>query len=259
MAPWIRSGDLVVTAELPLPLLGGRGAIVLRSERRGSSPGWLLHRVIERGDGWRRTSGDASASADPGVVVDRDVHGVVIVVLPVATLTQGLEVLATRAFAAFTAQRSVAVELSSSESASIAQVSSVASGTDASGRLLPSGITTVTYQLGWSGSARHVLRIDAAAFAQYVNSATGSIHALARSLRIATRCRDATSTSGEWWAASDLVTAEWSASVEATGRLSEASPGDYAGGLRCEVSVTLIGALSAQGATVSLPLTWGPQ
>ena len=75
MAPTIRSGDLVVTAALPLAAFGGPGAIVLRGERGGAPGGWLLHLVIQRGEGWRRTTGDASISPDAGVVEDRDVHG----------------------------------------------------------------------------------------------------------------------------------------------------------------------------------------
>lgn len=258
MAPTIRSGDLVVTAELPLPLLGNRGAIVLREEREGVSEGLLLHRVVERGSGWRRTAGDASSSPDAGVVLDRHVHGVLIAVLPVAPITRAIGSAIDIAHAAFTGLKPISVQFSSSNGAPLSRVAFATTGADSGGRLLPAGRTASTYQLGWAGRSRHTLRIDATIFSHYTTSATPSIRSLARSLRIATLCREASNADATWWTASDVLTAEWSAANAASGELLDADPAEWPSGLRCEITATLLGSLGAQSAALEIPLVWSP-
>ena len=256
MAPTIRSGDLVVTAALPLAAFGGPGAIVLRGERSAAPGGWLLHRVIQRGEGWRRTAGDASVSPDAGVVEDRDVHGLLVAVIPVAPISGLLGTLLEGVGAAFTAQRPIGFSATSATAAglSIESISSV--GADASGRLPPGGRVTAVLLLGWSQSSLHVLQIDPSAFAAYASSSNAGVKALARSLRIETRCRDAGNLTSAWWPASDLLTAEWSASSASTGELLRVDPAAWPVGVRCEVTVTLLGNLGAQLATLQLPITW---
>jgi signal peptidase I len=256
MAPTIHSGDLVVTAALPLAVFGGPGSIVLRGERSGSPNGWLLHRVIQRGDGWRRTAGDASISPDAGVVEDRDVHGLLVAVIPVAPLSEILGQMFDRVGAAFTARRPIGFSAASATVAALSIESISTVGADAGGRLLPGGRVTASLLLGWSKSSPHVLQIDPAAFSAYAGSSNAGVKALARSLRIETRCRDATIQTSSWWAASDLLTAEWSASISSTGELLRVDPAAWPAGVRCEVAVTLLGNLGAQLAALQLPLSW---
>lgn len=256
MAPTIRSGDLVVTAALPLAAFGGPGAIVLRGERGGAPGGWLLHRVIQRGEGWRRTTGDASISPDAGVVEDRDVHGLLVAVIPVAPISEFLAMFIERVGAAFTVQRPIGFSATSASVASLSIESISTVGADAGGRLSPGGRITASLQLGWSKGSLHVLQIDPATFSTYANSSNAGVKALARSLRIETRCRDAGSQTSSWWAASDLLTAEWSASSPSTGELLRVDSAAWPAGVRCEVAVTLLGNLGAQLATLQLPLSW---
>ena len=256
MAPTIRSGDLVVTAALPLSAFGGRGSIVLRGERAGAPTGWLLHRVIQRGEGWSRTAGDASVSPDADLVEDRDVHGLLVAVIPMAPISRMLQGIFERVSAAFTAQRPIGLSVASSTAAALYIESIATIGADASGRLLPGGSVTAALLLGWSKTSPHVLQIDPASFANYADSSNPSIKALARSLRIETRCRDAANQASIWWAAGDLLTAEWSASSAPTGELLRVDPAGWPGGVRCEVTVTLVGSLGAQLATLQLPLIW---
>ena len=258
MAPAIRSGDLVVTAALPLSLFGEVGSIVLRSERRGASSGLLLHRVIERGAGWRRTAGDASTAPDIGRVADVDVHGLLIAVIPAAPLSHLLRNITGIVNAAFTAHAPVRVGLASIAGAPFALVSGTTSGGDGSGRLLPGGSNTSLLRLGWAGTATHTLRIDPVAYASSAASTTPNIKALARSLRITARCRDAADPTAPWWPAGDLLMARWSPTSLSTGKVVEADPALWPSGIECEVTSTLLGAIAAQSAVLQLPLLWGP-
>lgn len=250
MSPSIRDGDLVLTARLWLG--GSVGDIVL--VERSSDGQLLLHRVIEEGEGWRRTKGDASLSPDAERISDVAVLGGLAAVIPTGLLTSlPLEQVA----AQFSAGRDVGLGITSASGARVEMGAPVLSGTDALGQLLPGGratwvLTLTPCPIGFTGEcagATNTLRIDPDRFASL---ATGG---LARSLRITSACRPVGSTA--WTASADLFTAAWSAASVATGRLASLSAG--AATIECQVQVTLLGSLAAASSALTLPLRWGPE
>lgn len=250
MSPSIRDGDLVLTARLWLR--GEVGDIVL-VERSGDGQ-LLLHRVIEEGEGWRRTKGDASLSPDAERITDAAVLGGLAAVIPTGLFTSlPFEEVA----AQFSAGRQVGVSVSSASGARAEMGAPLLSGTDAQGQLLPGGRATWTLTLmpcpvGLSGEctgSTNTLRIDPDRFAPIATSA------IARSLRLTSTCRPIGSTT--WTSSADLFTAAWSASNLATGRLASLTAG--AAAIECQVQVTLLGEITAANASISLPLRWGPE
>ena len=250
MSPSIRDGDLVLTARLWLG--GSVGDVVL--VKRSSDGQLLLHRVIEEGEGWRRTKGDASLSPDAERITDAAVLGGLAAVIPTGLLTSlSLERVATQ----FSAGRQVGLSVSSASGARAEMGAPLLSGADAQGQLLPGGRATWTLTLtpcpvGLSGEctgSTHTLRIDPERFAL---SATSG---LARSLRLTSTCRPVGSTT--WTASADLFTAAWSAASLATGRLASLTAG--AAAIECQVQVTLLGSLAAASSALTLPLRWGPE
>ena len=250
MSPSIRDGDLVLTARLWLG--GSVGDIVL--VKRSSDGQLLLHRVIEEGEGWRRTKGDASLSPDAERITDAAVPGGLAAVIPTGLFTSlPFEEVA----AQFSAGRQVGLSVSSASGARAEMGAPVLSGTDAQGQLLPGGRATWTLTLtpcpvGLSGEctgSTNTLRIDPDRFASL---ATGG---LARSIRLTSTCRPVGSTA--WTASADLFTAAWSAASVATGRLASLSAG--AAAIECQVQVTLLGSLAAASSALTLPLRWGPE
>lgn len=250
MSPSIRDGDLVLTARLWLG--GSVGDIVLVA--RPSDGQLLLHRVIEEGEGWRRTKGDASLSPDAERITDAAVLGGLAAVIPTGLLTSlPLDQVATQ----FSAGRQVGLGITSASGASVETGAPVLSGTDALGQLLPGGRATWVLTLapcptggaGECAGATNTLRIDPERFASLSTSG------LARSLRITSTCRSVGATT--WNASADLFTAAWSASNLATSRLASLSAG--AATIECQVQVTLLGSITAANATISLPLRWGPE
>lgn len=221
MSPSIRDGDLVVTA--PLWLHGSVGDIVLL--KRPSDGRLLLHRVIEQGEGWRRTKGDASLSPDAERISDAAVLGGLAAVIP------------TGLFASLPFPH-VAAQFSA-------------------GQLLPGGRATWLFTLtpcpsgvaGECAGATNTLRIDPDRFAP--SSASGA----ARSLRITSTCRPLGTAT--WTASADLFTASWSAANLATGRLATLSAG--AAAIECQVQLTLLGEITAANSVMVLPLRWGPE
>jgi hypothetical protein len=250
MSPSIRDGDLVLTARLWLG--SSVGDIVLVG--RPSDGQLLLHRVIEEGEGWRRTKGDASLSPDAERISDAAVLGGLAAVIPTGLLTSlPLEQVATQ----FSAGRQVGLSITSASGARVEMGAPVFSGTDAQGQLLPGGRATWVLTLtpcptgvaGECARATNTLRIDPERFAL---SATSG---LARSLRITSTCRPVGTTT--WTASADLFTAAWSAANLATGRLASLSAG--AAAIECQVQVTLLGSLAAASSALALPLRWGPE
>ena len=250
MAPSIRDGDLVLTAHLWLGSAAGDIVLV----ERPSDGQLLLHRVIEEGEGWRRTRGDASLSPDAERITDAAVLGGLAAVIPTGLLTSlPLEQVATQ----FSAGRQVGLSISSASGARAETGAPVLSGTDAQGQLLPGGRATWALTLtpcptgvaGECAGVTNTLRIDPERFASL---ATGG---LARSLRITSTCRPVGTTT--WTASADLFTAAWSAANLATGRLAALSAG--AATLECQVQVTLLGSLAAASSALTLPLRWGPE
>jgi hypothetical protein len=250
MSPSIRDGDLVLTARLWLG--GSVGDIVL--VKRPSDGQLLLHRVIEQGEGWRRTRGDASLSPDAERITDAAVLGGLAAVIPTGLFTSlPLEQVATQ----FSAGRQVGLSISSASGARAEMGAPVLSGADALGQLLPGGRATWALTLtpcptGVSGEcagATNTLRIDPNRFAL---SATSG---LARSLRITSTCRPVGTTT--WTASADLFTAAWSAANPLTGRLATLSAG--AAAIECQVQVILLGSLAAASSALILPLRWGPE
>ncbi len=250
MSPSIRDGDLVLTARLWLG--SSVGDIVLVA--RPSDGQLLLHRVIEEGEGWRRTKGDASLSPDAERITDAAVLGGLAAVIPTGLLTSlPLDQVATQ----FSAGRQVGLGVTSASGASVEIGAPVLSGTDALGQLLPGGRATWVLTLapcptggaGECAGATNTLRIDPERFASLSTSS------LARSLRISSTCRSVGATT--WNASADLFTAAWSASNLATSRLASLSAG--AATIECQVQVTLLGSITAANATISLPLRWGPE
>jgi hypothetical protein len=250
MAPSIRDGDLVLTTSF-----GGSGDIgTIVLIKRPSDGQLLLHRVIEDGDGWRRTQGDASLSPDGERIPDDAVLGTLAAVIP-AGLLPSLRLDA--AAAQFSANRRVDLGVTSASGARVVLSGPVLAGADALGQLLPGGRATWTFTLtpcpvGLAGEctgATNTLRVDPVRFASL---ATGG---LARSLRLTTTCRASGTTT--WIDSADLFTAAWSSTNLATGRLATLSAG--AGTSECQVQVTLLGSITAVNSALTLPLRWGPE
>jgi len=250
MSPSIRDGDLVLTARLWLGASVGDILLI----KRPSDGQLLLHRVIEQGEGWRRTKGDASLSPDSERITDAAVLGGLAAVIPTGLLTSlPLAQVATQ----FSAARQVGLSVNSASGARVEISAPVLSGTDAQGQLLPGGRATWVLTLtpcptgvaGECAGATNTLRIDQERFASL---AAGG---LARSLRITSACRPVGATT--WTASADLFTAAWSAANPLTGRLATLSAG--ATPVECQVQATLLGSLAAASSALSLPLRWGPE
>ena len=250
MSPSIRDGDLVLTARLWRG--GGVGDVVL--VERPSDGQLLLHRVIERGAGWRRTQGDASLSPDAERIADAAVLGGLAAVIPAGLIASfPLDLVA----AQFSAGRRISVGITSSLGARVEMSGPALVGADALGKLLPGGRATWTLMLtpcptgvaGECAGTTNTLRIDPDRFAPIATSG------IARSLRLTSTCRPVGSTT--WTASADLFTAAWSAANLATGRLASLSAGAAAS--ECQIQVTLLGSITAANATISLPLRWGPE
>jgi len=250
MSPSIRDGDLVLTARLWLG--GSVGDIVL--VKRPSDGQLILHRVIEQGEGWRRTRGDASLSPDAERIADAAVLGGLAAVIPTGLLISlPLDQVATQ----FSAGRQVGLSISSASGAHVEMGAPLFSGTDAQGQLLPGGRATWALTLtpcptgvaGECAGATNTLRIDSVRFASL---STGG---LARSIRLTSTCRPVGTTT--WTASADLFTAAWSAASLATGRLASLSAG--AAAIECQVQATLLGSLAAASSALALPLRWGPE
>ncbi|NQW56242.1 MAG: S24/S26 family peptidase [Chloroflexi bacterium] len=255
MAPSIRSGDIVMTISLPSQQVSV-GNILLVSEggRR------LLHRlrVIDGDRLWMQ--GDASVSSDSRPVRRSDVLGHLALVIPTSHIFHAL-----RAAARFTDSRLISISLASGGGA-VAELSPRSTvGADAQGRLRPGGHALWSIALsacGASGSscaANYALRLDSSAFAALLPPVGGvgdASQALARALRIATRCQPLSG--GAWTEASDRFTGEWSATDLTSGLLVQQSGAAVRSGVRCEVRATLLGVPAAGGGSVELPLLWGP-
>ena len=255
MAPSIRAGDSVVTISLPNQQLSV-GSILLVSEggRR------LLHRlrVIDGDRLWMQ--GDASVSGDSRPVRRSDVLGHLALVIPTSHIFHAL-----RAAARFTDSLPISLSLASGGGASAELGPRSTVGADTQGRLLPGGYALWSIALsacsasGSSCAANYALQLDSSAFAALLPPA-GSVgtasQALARALRIATRCQPLSG--GAWTEASDRFTGEWSATDLASGLLTEQSAAAARSGVRCEVKVTLLGVPAATGGSLALPLLWGP-
>lgn len=250
MSPSIRDGDLVLTARL---WRGGEVGDVVLAERPSDGQ-LLLHRVIERGAGWRRTQGDASLSPDAERISDAAVIGGLAAVVPTGLIVSfPLNLVA----AQFSAGRSVNVGITSALGARVEMSGPTLVGADALGQLLPGGRATWTLTLtpcptgvaGECAGTTNTLRIDPDRFAPIATSG------IARSLRLTSTCRPVGTTT--WTASADLFTAAWSASNLATGRLASLSAGAAAS--ECQIQVTLLGSITAANATISLPLRWGPE
>lgn len=250
MSPSIRDGDLVLTARL---WLGASVGDILLIERPSDGQ-LLLHRVIEQGEGWRRTKGDASLSPDAERITDAAVLGGLAAVIPTGLLTSlPFEPVA----AQFSARRPIGLRVTSAQGARAEMGAPVLSGTDAVGQLLPGGRATWTVTLtpcptgvaGECAGETNTLRIDPEQFAL---SATSG---LARSLRITSACRPVGSST--WTASADLFTAAWSAANPLTGRLATLSAG--ATPIECQVQAILLGSIAAASSALVLPLRWGPE
>ena len=250
MGPSIRNGDLVITARL---WRGGEVGDVVLVERPSDGQ-LLLHRVIQRGAGWRRTQGDASLSPDTERISDAAVLGGLAAVIPTGLLASlPLDLVA----AQFSAGRHVNVGITSALGARVEMSGPTLVGADALGKLLPGGRATWTLTLtpcptgvaGECAGTTNTLRIDPDRLAPIATSG------IARSLRLTSTCRPVGSTT--WTASADLFTAAWSAANLATGRLASLSAGATAS--ECQIQVTLLGSITAANATISLPLRWGPE
>lgn len=250
MSPSIRDGDLVVTSALAGDAKIGRIVLV----RRPGDGALLLHRIVEVGDGWWRTKGDASRSPDVERTTATGLLGGLVAVLPTGLL-RNLPLDA--AAAGFTAIRHAAVSIASSAGARAVLVGPDLLGTDALGQLLPGGRATWVLTLtpcpvgigGECAGAANTLRIDPDRFAP---PAGGS---LARSLRLLASCRPVGGST--WVDSADLFTAAWSPTAPASGRLATLASGS--GPSECRVQVTLLGAIGATGSNLVLPLRWGPE
>ena len=250
MGPSIRNGDLVITARL---WRGGEVGDVVLVERPSDGE-LLLHRVIQRGAGWRRTQGDASLSPDAERISDAAVLGGLAAVIPTGLLASlPLDLVA----AQFSAGRHVNVGITSALGARVEMSGPTLVGADALGKLLPGGRATWTLTLtpcptgvaGECAGTTNTLRIDPDRFAPIATSG------IARSLRLTSTCRPVGSTT--WASSADLFTAAWSATNLATGRLASLSAGAAAS--ECQIQVILLGSITAANATISLPLRWGPE
>jgi len=255
MAPTIRAGDSVIT----IGVLAGEpnvGSILLvQSDGRR-----LLHRLrAVDGDAlWLK--GDASISGDSRPIHRTDVLGMLALVIPTSHLFRAM-----RAAARFTAALPLSISLSSGAGAVAEQGPRYTYGADAQGNLLPGAYAIWSILLSACSSglsscaANYALRIDPVLFAGMVapvGSTATSSQALARALRIVTRCQPALG--GAWTEASDRFTAEWSEVNSSSGLLALHAGAAALAGLRCEVKVTLLGAPPASGGALTLPLQWGP-
>jgi hypothetical protein len=255
MAPSIRAGDSVVTIGVPTDRLSIGSVLLVRDGDRR-----LLHRLRAiRGDElWLQ--GDASLDGDGRSVRRSDVLGQLALVIPTSPLLRAI-----RATARFTASLPLSVSLRSGAGASAQLGMRTLSGADTQGRLLPGGYAlwpmtfTACDATGTQCAARYALRIDPSRFGDLLPPA-GSIgdpsQALARSLRVTTRCQSLAG--GAWGEASDRFTAEWNAAVPLSGVLTEQTAAAARVGLRCETKLTLLGVPAATGGTLVLPLIWGP-
>jgi hypothetical protein len=250
MGPTIRDGDLVITSRVGPRVAVGDIVLV----ERPSDSQLLLHRVIEQGEGWRRTQGDASLSPDAERIPDRAVLGGLAAVIPMGLLTS---LPLTEVLTQFSTESRIALGITSASGAQAVIGDPLLAGTDPSGRLLPGGTATWTLTLtpcpiglaGECAGVTNTLRIEPERFALIATSS------IARSLRIATTCRAVGATT--WTDASDLFTAAWSATNLATGRLTSLSAG--AAARECQVRITLLGDIKAANATAAIPLRWGPE
>lgn len=250
MSPSIRDGDLVITARL---MFGGSvGDIMLLT--RPSDGQLLLHRVIERGQGWRRTKGDASLSPDAERISDAAVLGWLTAVIPTglfASLPFG------HVAAQFSAGQRIGLSVTSAAGARVELGAPVISGADVLNQLLPGGRVTWVLTLtpcptgvaGECAGATNTLRIDPDRFT--LNATSG----LTRSLRINCACRPVGAPT--WTVSADFFTAAWNAGNLATGRLATLSAG--AAATECQVEAVLLGDITAANSVMALPLRWGPE
>lgn len=255
MAPSIRAGDSVVTIAAPTDQLQ-IGSILLVRDGEGR----LLHRLRAMRGEQLWLQGDASLSGDSRSVQRSDVLGQLALVFPTSHLFRAI-----RTAASFTASLPMSVSLKSSGGVVAVQGARSISGADAQGRLLPGSyaLSSITLSAcGVSGSrcaATYALRIDPVGFAALLppaDSVGNASQALARALRIATRCQGLSG--GAWTEMSDRFTAEWSGADQASGLLMEQSAAAAQSGLHCEVKVTLLGVPAGTGGSLVLPLLWGP-
>ena len=249
MSPSIRDGDLVVTSRLAL---GSSGEVVL--VQRPSDGQLLLHRVIERGRGWRRTQGDASLSPDAEQITDARMLGGLVAVIPTGLLGHlPIDSVA----AQFSAGRRLDLGISATSGARAELSGPILVGADALGKLLPGARATWTLTLtpcpvgvgGECAGAMNTLRIDPDRFTSIAS--TG----IARSLRLTTACRVVGTT--PWIETSDLFTSAWILATPATGRLTSLAVGSNA--QECQVQIILLGSIAASNSALTLPLRWGPE
>jgi signal peptidase I len=250
MAPLIHNGDVVLIARA---WSGGNvGEIVL--VQRPSDGELLLHRVIDRGRGWRTTKGDASSSPDSERIPETKLLGGLALVIPTGLLGS-LPI--NGVLAQFTDARTTGLVITSAPGARAQIEAPLLLGGDAAGQLLPGGSATWSLTLspcplglaGECAGSTSTLRIDPIRFPEIAASG------IARSLRISTRCR---ALGGSSWATSaDLFTSAWSAANPLTGRLASLAHGSPP--QECQVSITLLGSLAAASSAMQLPLRWGPE
>jgi hypothetical protein len=255
MAPAIRAGDAVVTLSQPLGTPSVGSVLLVESEGRR-----LLHRLARYEEGFLWMKGDASVSGDSRPVSRFNVLGTLALVIPTSYLYRVL-----RATAQFTAELPVSMSISSAAGASAEQGPKYTFGADAQGRLLPGAYALWSVLLSACSDTLDVcpgsfaLRIDSTKFAALlppVGSVGTPAQALARALRITTRCQ-AVGGTGVWSETSDLYTAEWSEENSSSGLLAIHQGAVAQGGVRCEVKVLLLGSLPASGGSFTLPLRWG--
>lgn len=256
MAPTIRAGDAVVTLSQPFGAPSVGSILLVESEGRR-----LLHRLARYEEGSLWMKGDASASGDSRPVSSSDVLGTLAVVIPTSYLYRAL-----RATAQFTAELPVSMSISSAAGVSAEQGPKYTFGADAQGRLLPGAYALWSVLLSACGDTlgacpgSYALRIHPTQFAVLlppVGSVGTPAQALARALRITTRCQSVGG-SGAWNETSDLFTAEWSEANGSSGLLAMHQGAVAQGGIRCEVKALLLGSLPASGGSFTLPLSWGP-
>ena len=256
MAPTIRAGDAVVTLSQPFGTPSVGSVLLVESEGRR-----LLHRLARYEEGSLWMKGDASVSGDSRPVNSSDVLGTLAVVIPTSHLYRAL-----RATAQFTAELPVSMSISSASGVSAEQGPKYTFGADAQGRLMPGAYALWSVLLSACSDTlgacpgSYALRIDPTQFAVLlppVGSVGTPAQALARALRITTRCQSVGG-SGAWNETSDLFTAEWSEANGSSGLLATHQGAVAQGGVRCEVKALLLGSLPASGGSLTLPLSWGP-
>ena len=256
MAPTIRAGDAVVTLSQPFGTPSVGSVLLVESEGRR-----LLHRLARYEEGSLWMKGDASVSGDSRPVNSSDVLGTLAVVIPTSHLYRAL-----RATAQFTAELPVSMSISSASGVSAEQGPKYTFGADAQGRLMPGAYALWSVLLSACSDTlgacpgSYALRIDPTQFAVLlppVGSVGTPAQALARALRITTRCQSVGG-SGAWNETSNLFTAEWSEANGSSGLLATHQGAVAQGGVRCEVKALLLGSLPASGGSFTLPLSWGP-